>query len=82
MTNHGIEIGDIYKVVPHFPDWESVGAVPIDAYDEIVWIPKGSFILVTDVFQNQRDDAGWCHALYNGRRIEIGLDLLELSIGT
>lgn len=78
----GIEIGDICKVVPHFQDWESVGAVPVGGCDEILWIPKGSFVMVAEVLQNSRDDAGWCHVIYDGKIAEIGADLLEPIHGT
>lgn len=81
MTSLSIEVGDICKVVPHFPDWENVGAVPIGGDDEIIWVPRGSLVLVADVLQSNRDDAGWCHVMFGGRMVEMGADLLELFRG-
>lgn len=79
MMNGSIDIGDICKVVPHDREWETVGAISLFDGHEIVWIPRDSFVLVTNVFENAIGSASWYHVLYQGHHAEISSDLLEPS---
>ncbi len=69
-------IGDVFTVEPHNPEWEKVAAIVRDNPEEIVMIPKGSMVMVTNVLDSQHGETGWCHAIYNGMIVEIGTDLL------
>ena len=81
MIINTIDIGDICRVVPHDKDWEKVGAVSLLGSHEIVWIPRDSFVLVTNVFENAIGSASWYHVMYEGHHAEISSDLLEPSHG-
>jgi len=79
MINGIIDIGDICRVVPHDKDWDKVGAVSLAGEYNVIWIPRGAFVLVTNAFENSTGSASWFHAIYNGQHVEISSDLLEPS---
>jgi len=79
MTSSGIDIGDMCRVLPHDPEWESVGSIPIDNTEGVIWIPRGSYVFITQTLTNLSGDVGWCHAMFNGYHVEISRDLLEVT---
>jgi len=79
MITSSINIGDICQVFSHDPECESVGSIPIDNTEDIVWIPKGSHVLITQTLTNLSGNVRWCHAMFDGRHVEISRDLLEVK---
>ena len=79
MIEFRISIGDICRVFPHDPEWENVGSIPIGNTEDIIWIPRGSHVLITRILENPNGEVGWCHVMFEGHHVEIGADLLEPS---
>ena len=77
MIEFRISIGDICRVFPHDPEWENVGAIPLGNVEGVVWIPRGSHIIVTRILENLTGEVSWCHAMFAGHHVEISADLLE-----
>lgn len=77
MTEFKINVGDICRVFPHDPEWENAGSIRIGNTEDIVWIPRGSHVILTRILENVSGEVSWCHVMFAGHHVEISADLLE-----
>ena len=74
-----LSIGDLCQIAPYDPEHFNIGARVVGQDDSFVWIPKGSHVFITQIFEDAMGEFRFCSAMYDGLHVEICCDVLGVE---